>query len=186
METKTNTTAVPEVATETGSCLGSASVEGQSTEERTGLDSGAAEELLKAGEEALTRLRDERSRLTAEEQLRRIGELDREVPSLVDLMKMPEYDRYYALVKKGLNLVDAYKLVHYDQLVKKAADAAARQAMRSIGSRQHMTAMAGQPGVGDYSAVPAEIAAEYRLAKPGISDREIRRRYRQYKKYKRQ
>lgn len=181
METTTNTAAVPEAAMEAGSLP--AGVPGEA---QTGLDRGAAEELLKAGEEALTRLRDERSRLAAEEQLRRIGELDREVSSIADLMEMPEYDRYYALVKKGLNLVDAYKLVHHDRLVKKAADAAARQAMRSIGSRQHMTAMAGQPGAGDYSAVPAEIAAEYRLAKPGISDKEIRRRYRQYKKYKRQ
>lgn len=181
METTTNTATVPDGAMEAASLP--ADVPGA---EQTGLDSGAAEELLRAGEEALNRLRDERSRLAAEDQLRRIGELDREVSSIEDLMEMPEYDRYYELVKKGLDLVEAYKLVHHDRLVQRAADAAARQTMRSIGSRQHMTAMAGQPGAGDYSTVPAEIAAEYRLAKPGISDKEIRRRYRQYKKYKRQ
>jgi hypothetical protein len=35
-------------------------------------------------------------------------------------------------------------------------------------------------------SVPAEVAAEYRLAKPGISDEEIRRKYRKYQKYQRQ
>jgi hypothetical protein len=58
--------------------------------------------------------------------------------------------------------------------------------MRSLGSRQHLTAVAGQPGNGEYVSVPAEVAAEYRLAKPGISDEEIRRKYRKYQKYQRQ
>ena len=145
-----------------------------------------ADMLLQAGEEALTRLRDERAALTAQNQLREIRELDREVSTLEDLMDMPEYGQYYALVKKGLSLVEAYKLIHHDRLVQRAAEAAARQTARSMGSRGHMAAMGGQHGAGELTTVPAEIAAEYRLAKPGISDREIRRRYQQYKKYKRQ
>ena len=147
---------------------------------------GDMEELFRAGEAALERMLEERSRMAAEEQIRRIGELDREVTDLRALMEMPGYDRYYELVKKGVGMVDAYKLIHHDRLVRRAAEAAARQAMRSAGSRSHLTAMAGQPGIGEYGAVPAEVAAEYRLAKPGITDREIRRRYKQFKTYKRQ
>lgn len=145
-----------------------------------------AEALFQAGEEALEKLRDQRARLVAEEQIRRIRELDRDIGGMEDLVSMPEFRSFYALVKKGVSLVDAYKLVRYDSLMQRAADAAARQAMRSIGSRSHLTAMAGQPGAGDFATVPAEIAAEYRLARPGITDKEIRRRYHQYKKYKRQ
>lgn len=128
----------------------------------------------------------ERSRLVAEEQVRQIGELDGEIKSLDDLLDMPEYGSFYELVKKGVSLVQAYKLVRYDKLMKRAADAAARQTVRSIGSRRHLTALAGQPGTGEYVSVPAEVAAEYRLAKPGITDEEIRRKYRKYQKYQRQ
>ena len=128
----------------------------------------------------------ERAKLIAQQQVAEISELDGEIKSLDDILDMPEYDGFYALVKKGVSLVDAYKLTRYDRLVKRAADAAARQTMRSLGSRSHLTALAGQPGAGEYVSVPADIAAEYRLAKPGITDEEIRRKYRKYQKYKRQ
>ena len=128
----------------------------------------------------------ERAKLIAQQQVAEISELDGEIKSLDDILDMPEYDGFYALVKKGVSLVDAYKLTRYDRLVKRAADAAARQTMRSLGSRSHLTALAGQPGAGEYVSVPADVAAEYRLAKPGITDEEIRRKYRKYQKYKRQ
>ncbi len=147
-------------------------------------DAIRAERARLAGERERTAA--ERARLVAEDQVRRIGELDSEIKSLDDLMDMPEYDGFYALVKKGVSLVDAYKLARYDRLVKRAADAAARQTMRSLGSRRHLTALAGRPGAGEYVSVPAEVAAEYRLAKPGITDDEIRRKYRKYQKYQRQ
>lgn len=132
------------------------------------------------------RTADERARIVADAQVREITALDGEIKSIDDLLDMPEYDAFYALVKKGVSLVEAYKLTRYDRLMKRTADAAARQTMRSLGSRGHLTAVAGQPGVGEYVSVPAEVAAEYRLAKPGITDEEIRRRYRKYQKYKRQ
>lgn len=133
-----------------------------------------------------TRLMDERARIVAEEQVHRIGRLDGDIRSLDDLLAMPEYGDFYALVKKGVSLVDAYKLTRYDRLMERAAEAASRQTMRSLGSRGHLTAAAGQPGSGEYTAVPADVADGFRLAKPGISDSEIRRRYRRYQKYKRQ
>lgn len=129
---------------------------------------------------------DERARLVADAQVREIGRLDGDIRSLDDLMDMPEYEDFYALVKKGVSLVEAYKLTRYDKLMERAAQAASRQTMRSVGSRQHLTAVAGQPGTGEYVSVPAEVAAEYRLAKPGITDEEIRRKYRRYQKYPRQ
>lgn len=132
------------------------------------------------------RLMDERSRIVAEEQLRQIARLDGDVATMEDLLAMPEYESFYGLVKKGVSLVDAYKLTRYDRLMERAAEAAARQTRRSMASRGYLTAAAAQPGSGDYSAVPADVAAGFRLAKPGISEKEIRRRYRQYQKYKRQ
>lgn len=128
----------------------------------------------------------ERARLVAEGQIREISQLDGQIATMDDLLDMPEFDRFYALVKKGVNLVEAYKLIRYDTLMERAAEAASRQAMHSMATRGHLTAAAAQPGNGDYVTVPAEVAAGFRQAKPGISDSEIKRRYRQYQKYRRQ
>lgn len=136
--------------------------------------------------EELGRTQDERARLVAQEQIRQIGALDGDIRSMDDLLDMPEFEGFYALVKKGVNLVEAFKLSRYEALMKKQAERAARQAMQSAVTRQHMMSLAGGAGSGEYSSVPAEVAAQFRLAKPGISDGEIRRKYRKYQKYKRQ
>ncbi len=137
-----------------------------------------------AGEQERTR--QERMRIVADDQVREISRLDGEIQSIDDLLAMPEYEEFYELVKRGVSMVQAYKLTRYDRLMQRASEAAARQTVRSLGSRQHLAALAGQPGMGEYVSVPAEVAAEYRLAKPGITDAEIRRKYRKYKKYQRQ
>ena len=67
------------------------------------------------------RTQDERARIVAEEQIRRIAEMDGTIRSVDDLMAMPEYGAFYALVKKGVSLVEAYKLTHYDALMKRTA-----------------------------------------------------------------
>lgn len=132
------------------------------------------------------RTQDERARIVADEQVRQIAEMDGSIRSVDDLLAMPEYDAFYALVKKGVSLVEAYKLTHYEALMEKTAAYSARQAARSMASRQHLTALAGGAGEGDYLSVPAEVAAQFRLSKPGITDAEIRRKYRKYKHYQRQ
>lgn len=129
---------------------------------------------------------DERARIVADEQIRQIAQLDGTIRSVEDLLAMPEYEAFYALVKKGASLVEAYKLTHYEALMRQTAACSARQATRSVASRQHLTALAGGAGDGDYLSVPSDVAAQYRLSKPGITDAEIRRKYRKYKQYQRQ
>ena len=128
----------------------------------------------------------QRARMVAEEQIRAITEMDGDIRSVEDLMNMPEYGDFYGRVQKGMSLVDAYKLTRWDALMDRTAKAAAREAMQSVASRQHLAAVAGQPGVGDFSAVPPDVAEGFRQARPGITDGEIRRRYRKYQQYKRQ
>lgn len=132
------------------------------------------------------RTQDERARIVADEQIRQIAQMDGSIQSVSDLMAMPEYGEFYALVQKGVSMVQAYKLTHYDALMARATAGSARQAARSVASRQHMSALAGGSGTGEYLSVPAEVAAQYRLSKPGITDAEIRRKYRKYKNYQRQ
>ena len=142
-----------------------------------------APDALEAERESLV---SQRARMVAEEQIRAIADMDGDIRSVEDLMNMPEYGDFYGRVQKGMSLVDAYKLTRWDALMDRAAKAAARETMQSVASRQHLTAVAGQPGVGDFSAVPPDVAEGFRQARPGITDGEIRRRYRKYQQYKRQ
>lgn len=146
----------------------------------------ALEEKHRALQAEQQQTRQARARLIAEQQIREIAGIDGSVQSMEDLLAMENYEDFYALVKKGMSLTEAYKLCHYERLMQRQADRAARQTMVSLASRQHMTALAGGAGTGDYSSVPAEVAAQFRLAKPGITDGEIRKKYRKYQKYKRQ
>ncbi len=132
------------------------------------------------------RTQDERARLVAEEQLRQIGELDGEIHSMDDLLDMEDFGPFYARVKKGLSLTEAFKLTRYEALVEKAAARAARQAEQAAAGKQHMTSLAGGAGRVATLSVPAEVAAQFRMAKPDISEAEIRRKYRKYLGYKRQ
>lgn len=128
----------------------------------------------------------ERSRLVAENQLREISRLDGAVRSMDDLVAMEDFPAFYDRVKKGMTLPDAFKLTRWDALMDRAARAAAREAVQSLSGRGHLTAVAGNAGAGDFTAVPAEVADGFRRARPGITDGEIRRRYRKFQQYKRQ
>lgn len=132
------------------------------------------------------RTQDERGRLRLDGQLREIGELDGDIRSLDDLMDMDDYREIYERVQKGLSLTEAFKLTRYDALMEKAAERAARQARQEAASKGHLRSLAGGAGHDGPDAVPAEVAAQFRLAKPGITEAEIRKKYRKYQNYKRQ
>ncbi len=132
------------------------------------------------------RTRDERGRLRVDEQLREIGALDGDIRSLDDLMDMDDYGEVYERVKKGLSLTEAFKLTRWEALMEKAAARGAQQARLAAVSKGHLTSLAAGAGSQGLEGVPADVAAQFRLAKPGITEGEIRRKYRKYQNYKRQ
>lgn len=139
-----------------------------------------AREAKQQAEIAQQAAREEAAKVRIDEQIKEITAIDPAVKSLDDITKMPTYNRFYELVKKGNTLVDAYRLANMDTLMQGAVSASRQQALNTANGKQHLdkTQSRGQGAV----SVPDEVKAEYRLFNPTASDAEIQAHYNKYKK----
>jgi len=120
----------------------------------------------------------EAARMKIDEEIRKIGEMDASVKSVRDLVSREDFPEINAYVQKGVNLVDAYKLVNFDKLTKSAQAAAQQQAVTHARSKAHLTGTTSR-GSGAVT-VPKDIAAMYKEMNPGMSDSEIQKHYNKY------
>lgn len=110
------------------------------------------------------------------DELRQIREIDSSVGSLRDLQKNPSYGKIVDLVKRGNNLVDAYKLANFDTLTRSAAEKEKQAALNRLRGKVHMTPVSHRQG-GGMSPVPDQVMNQYRIFNPGATDEEIQRHY---------
>ena len=139
-----------------------------------------AREAQAAAEEAARQAREAQAKVKVDEQLKSISELNPAIKSLEDLTKMETYPRFYELVKKGNDFVDAYKLANYDALTGSAAAASRQAAINAAQSKQHLTSTT-QRGQGS-ATVPNEVKEAYRTFNPDATDAEIQQHYNKYLK----
>ena len=110
--------------------------------------------------------------------MREIHELDPSINEVADLGKMPNYPRFYELVRRnGLSFVDAYKLVNMDKLTQRNAEAARQAAINAAASKEHLKPANVRAGAANDVSVPKAIADNYRALDPAITDAEIKRDY---------
>jgi len=83
-------------------------------------------------------------------------------------------------VKKGNNLVDAFKLANYDTLTSSTAAASRQAAINAAQSKQHLSQTTTR-GAGAVS-VPADVKEAYRAFNPNATDAEIQQHYNKYVK----
>lgn len=129
-----------------------------------------------AAEEA----RQQKQKMVLDEQITEIGKLDPSVKTVEDLMKRPEYPQIYANVRKGISIVDAYKLANFDALTQNAAAASRQAAMNAAASKDHMTPTQTR-GSGAVT-VPADVKEMYRVYNPNATDAEIQAHYAKFHK----
>ncbi len=139
----------------------------------------AARESKAASDEAAQKVMANEARAKLDSQMAEISALDPEIRTVEDLKNMENYDRFYALVKKGNSLIDAYKLANMDKLTAGNTAAARQAAINSANSKNHLDRTTTR-GAGTVT-VPREVAAEYRAIMPGITDAEIAAHYNKYK-----
>lgn len=133
---------------------------------------------VQAGKAAQQKVMDLEIRAKIDSQMREIQMISPEIKSMEDLSKLDNFDKLYDMVGKGYELADAYKVLNYDRLTAKAAEAAKQQALNSIGGKNHLQPFTprGQGAV----PVPADVAAEYRALMPEATDAEIQAHYNKY------
>lgn len=133
---------------------------------------------VQAGKAAQQKVMDLEIRAKIDSQMREIQMISPEIKTMEDLSKLDNFDKLYDMVGKGYELADAYKVLNYDRLTAKAAEAAKQQALNSIGGKNHLQPVTprGQGAV----PVPADVAAEYRALMPEATDAEIQAHYNKY------
>lgn len=130
--------------------------------------------------QAAERARQQDQKMKLSEQITEIGKLDPTVKTVEDLTKRPEYPQIYATVKKGISVVDAFKLANYDTLTQNAAAASRQAALNAANSKEHMapTQTRGSGAV----PVPDNVKQMYRLYNPDATDAEIQAHYAKFHK----
>lgn len=133
---------------------------------------------VQAGKAAQQKVMDLEIRAKIDSQMREIQMISPEIKSMEDLSKLDNFEKLYDMVGKGYELADAYKVLNYDRLTAKAAEAAKQQALNSIGGKNHLQPVTprGQGAV----PVPVDVAAEYRALMPEATDAEIQAHYNKY------
>lgn len=133
---------------------------------------------LPALQKAEERVRDMEIRGRIDGQLREIAALDPEVSTLRDLRGRPEYRRLCAMVERGYELSDAYKVLNFEEFTRRSGEAARQAALNELAAKSHLrrTSVRGEGA----APVPPEMAEEYRMLNPGASDAEIQAHYNRY------
>lgn len=147
--------------------------------------------VVREAQEVIQTVQAERERARAEqakgwygEQLKQINALDPEakVTSLEDLAaREPEgYAKMLDMVGRGVSMVDAYKMVHFDELAQRRTAAAKQAALNQAAGKAHLAPAGGQ-GVGGVE-VPGNIREMYRELNPDMTDAQISAAYAAYLK----
>ncbi len=80
-------------------------------------------------------------------------------------------------VRRGMSLVDAYKLANYDRLVQAQIAAAQQKARNQAAGKAHLAPLGGKSGPAEDVTVPADVMRQYREMFPSMSDADIRKEY---------
>lgn len=139
-----------------------------------------AKRAQQAAQEAAKQAQEQQARMRVDEQLKEISAIDPSIKELKDIAKMETYPKFYELVKKGNNLVDAFKLANYDTLTSSTAAASRQAAINAAQSKQHLSQTTTR-GAGAVS-VPADVKEAYRAFNPNATDAEIQQHYNKYVK----
>lgn len=142
----------------------------------------AARKAKEAADKVAREAREREAKLRVEEQLKEIQAIDPSVKDISDLSRMETYPKLYDLVKRGYSISDAYKLANYDTLTARKAEASKQAVINAAKSKEHLSSTKSR-GSGAVS-VPADVAADYRLWNPDMTDEEIQKDYQKYIKSK--
>lgn len=116
----------------------------------------------------------------AEEALQRdladISKYDPNIKGINDLAALPNFNEILDRVQRGASLIDAYKMVNFDNFMQHQNEAARQQAINQMRGKDHLTAPTkGVAQADEYVEVPAEIMSRWKSE--GKTEKQIRDLY---------
>lgn len=109
------------------------------------------------------------------QELREISALDPDVHEMSDVLSGEDGAKVRDYISRGYNLVDAYKIVHFDELSGRAAEGRREQADMNAAGKAHLRATKSR-ATGMVS-VPRETMEYYKIYFPDMSEADIQRDY---------
>ena len=108
--------------------------------------------------------------------LAEIGKYDPNIKSIQDISELPNFPEMLERVERGATLVEAYKMVNFDNFMQHTNQAARQQAINQMRGKSHLTSQGkGVDTPNDDVEVPAEIMANWKAE--GKTEKQIRELY---------
>lgn len=118
----------------------------------------------------------ERGETQLQKSLKLISELNPEIKTFEDLTKLPNRKEIDELViNRGYSLVDAYKLVNFEDLIGKKTAVAKQQAINAVKGKSHL--ISTESNGGEDIIVPSDVMKQYKLFNPNATTEEIKKHY---------
>lgn len=112
------------------------------------------------------------------EQITELSKLDPSIKSFEDLLTMENFPEFDALVRKGADLVSAYKAVNYDKAKANTAKAATQAAINSARGKSHLAPVGGGK-TDDNGLTTEDLEIWHRF---GLTTKEARDYHKQFNK----
>jgi len=133
-----------------------------------------AEEVIKREEEA-------RQAEIFNKELKMISDINPDIKTIDDLVKMENYDQFYDKVaNKGYSYYDAFVLVNIEKIKEMTDESARKKALNNLDGKSHLKTIAG--GVGKEVYVSSDEMETLRKNFPGKTDSELKEMYKRYNK----
>lgn len=110
------------------------------------------------------------------EEIAEIHKMNPSVNGVEDLLKLPNADKFQEYVRRGNTFLDAYYLANREEVQRRSAANALRQAQAQAKSKAHLPTAPTPRGAGAES-VPKEDMALFRLFNPDATEDEIQAYY---------
>jgi len=108
--------------------------------------------------------------------LAEISKYDPNIKGINDLAALPNFQEILDRVSRGANLVDAYKMVNFDNFMQHTNEAARQQAINQMRGKNHLATQSQNVATeDDVVEVPQEIMARYK--EEGKTEKQIRELY---------
>ena len=105
-----------------------------------------------------------------------VGKYDPNIKTVNDLLELPNFPDILDRVNRGASLVDAYKMVNFDNFMQHTNEAARQQAINQMRGKQHLQSQStGVATANDDVEVPAEIMSRWKSE--GKTEKQIRELY---------
>ena len=105
-----------------------------------------------------------------------ISKYDPNIKSIKDLSALPNFPEILDRVNRGASIIDAYKMVNFDNFMQHQSEAARQAAINQMRGKEHLPSQStGVAQSEDYVEVPAEIMSRFKAE--GKTEKQIRELY---------